>query len=167
MRGESRANLLRRIAPLNSGVESFSVLPENNHVYERLFEAAIRTLANEVQRISRKRDTWPDASIETESLPHRDNRAEVRMALTAEFRTEFCFRLFFWFRGNRSEESQLVPGQQVDRALRQGIALAAPAVPANIGMNVFRVEFNRLENTQSLRKNLIADSISGHGDDCV
>jgi hypothetical protein len=55
-------------------------------------------------------------------------------------------------------------GKQIDGALRQGIAFFAPASPADVGVNVLGVEPYCFQNAQGLRENLIADSISGHGD---
>ena len=51
-----------------------------------------------------------------------------------------------------------------DRALRQGVALVAPAFPADFSVNVFGVKTDCSQQPQSLRQNLSADSISRHCD---
>ena len=86
------------------------------------------------------------------------------MALASKFGREFGFRLLLGFGSDGAEQSQLVLGQQIDGALRQGIALSAPAFPADVGMDVFGVEADSFQNPQGLGQNLVADSISGHSD---
>ena len=67
----------------------------------------------------------------------------------------------FGLRGDGAEESELVLLEQLDRAIRERIALAAPDVPSYIGMNVFGVEADGFQNANRLGKNLVADAIAG------
>ena len=71
------AHWLRRVRPLDSRVQAFRVLPEDDHVHLGLFEAASRFFADEVERVAGERHAWPHANIEVEDLPHGNNRAEI------------------------------------------------------------------------------------------
>jgi hypothetical protein len=53
-------------------------------------------------------------------------------------------------------------GQQVDGRLRERIALVDPTLPSDVGVNVFRIEPDSLQNSHRLGQNLIADSVPGH-----
>src|SRR3954462_14652194 len=97
MRSERCTNLLRRIRPLDARIKSFGVLPENDDIDERFLEATCDTLANEIQWIARKRDARAYAGVELEALAHRDDRAEVGIALAPECRAQFGFGLLFRF----------------------------------------------------------------------
>src|SRR5208283_4617972 len=108
-----------------------------------------------------------DAGVEIESLTHGHDGTEVRVPLALELRPKFVLRLFFRLRRNRAKQSQLVLGQQINGALWQGVALFAPALPADVGVNVLGIKPDSLKNPQSFGENLIPDSISRHGDDCV
>ena len=35
-------------------------------------------------------------------------------------------------------------GEQIDGAVREGVAFAAPAIPADVGVNILRIETNGL-----------------------
>ncbi len=85
-------------------------------------------------------------SIEIELLPHGDDRRVVDIALALQLRLQFGLRRLVRLRGDGSEQAELVLGQQFHGALGQGITVVAPAVPADVGMNVFGVEANGFQN---------------------
>jgi len=78
------AHRLRRVGPLHAGVEALGILPEDHHINFRFFKAASRLLANEVQRITGKRQARPRADVEVELLPHGNDGAEVLMAFAPQ-----------------------------------------------------------------------------------
>jgi len=60
-----------------------------------------------------------------------------------------------------------VLGQQINRAIGEGVALVAPAVPADIGVDVLGVEADFFKDADCLGQNLIADAVTRHAYDCV
>src|ERR1051325_6831908 len=81
MAAQRVANLLRRIGPLHSRVQSLGVLPEHDNIDLRLLKAALRFLPNKVQRIAGEGEAGPHADVEIEDLPHGDDGAEVLIPL--------------------------------------------------------------------------------------
>src|SRR5579872_160890 len=100
MRGEPCANLLWRICPFHSSIETFRVLTEDDDVHERLFEASAGSLANEIQRISGERNAGPNAGVEIEFLPHGYDGAEIGITLAPQFRNQFGFCLLLGLRSD-------------------------------------------------------------------
>src|SRR3954462_7737787 len=127
MTGEGVANCSGRVGPFNTGVESFGVLAEDDHADGWFFESTGGLLANEVQRIAGEADAGTHADIESELLAHGDDRAEIAKALATKFGLEFGVGGLLGFRGDSAEESEFVFGEQLDGALRKGIAFIAPA----------------------------------------
>ena len=113
--------MLWRIGPFDSGVEPFRVLPEDDHVHERLLESSRWFLANEIQGIAGKRNTRADAGIQMETLAHGDDRAEVGIALALQFGLEFGLGFLLGLGSDGAEQSEFVPGKQV--TVRSGKAL--------------------------------------------
>ena len=54
--------------------------------------------------------------------------------------------------------------EQLYGALREGIAVVDPALPADISVDVLRIESNRIQHAQCLGQNLVPDPIAGHAD---
>src|SRR5215467_12485042 len=105
-----------------------------------------------------------DAGVEIELLPHRHDWAEVGVSLASQFRTQFRLGFFLRLRSDSADKPEFELREQVDRPLRQRVALAAPAIPADVGMNVFGIKSDCLQNPQSLGQNLISDSVARHRD---
>ena len=164
MSGQRRPHPVRRIRPFHARVEPFRILPEHNDVDVRLLVAAVNFLANEVQRIPGKRNAGADASIKIELLAHGHDRTEVRVTLGPQLWLQFPVGFFLRLRSDRAEQAEFVVREQVYGALRQGIALVHPALPADIGMDVLGIESNRIQHAQCLGQNLVPDPIAGHAD---
>ena len=109
--GEGVAHRLRRIGPLQSGIEALGVLPEDHRIHLRLVHAAVGRTPDEVQRIAREGSAGPDADVQVEALAQADDGAEVDVALVAKLGLELQRGLVLRFRGDRAEEAQLVLGQ--------------------------------------------------------
>ena len=73
-------NIVGRIRPLDTSVHPFGSLPEDSRIDERLVKTSIRSLANVVQRVSRKPNAGTHANIKIELLPHGDDRRVVDVA---------------------------------------------------------------------------------------
>jgi hypothetical protein len=86
MCGERGANLLRGIRPFHAGIKAFGILTEHDDIHERFFESAVWPFADEVQRIAREGDAGADTGVEIEPLPHRDDGAEIGVALPTKGR---------------------------------------------------------------------------------
>src|ERR1700751_1950647 len=138
MRHQGIAYILRGISPLDAGVHPLRSLPEDRGVDLRLIEPAIRTFADVVKRVADESDAGTLADIEIELLPHGDDRRVVNIAPALEFRLEFRLRGLVGFRGDRPKQPELMLGEQFNGAIRQSITLRAPAIPADVGVNVLR-----------------------------
>src|SRR5579862_6739115 len=103
---ERGANLVRRVGPFHAGIEALSVLTEDDDIDGWFFEASVSALANEIQRISWKRDARANTGVEVEPLPHGHNRAEIGISLAPQFGTQFGLGLFFRFGGDRAKQAQ-------------------------------------------------------------
>jgi len=140
------ADDLGRVRPLHTGVHAFCALAENGGVDLRLVECARGVLADVIQRIAGESDAGTHADIEIEFLAHGDDGRVVDVALPLQFGLEFGLRGLVWLRRDCAEETELVLGEEFDGAIRQGIALRAPAVPSDIGMDVVGVKADGFEN---------------------
>jgi len=86
MCGERGANLLWGICPFHASVKALGVLTEHDDIHERFVESAVWPFADEVQRIAWEGDAWADTGVQVEALPHRNDGAEIGVALAAEGR---------------------------------------------------------------------------------
>ncbi len=102
--------------------------------------------------------------VEVELLPHGHDRRIVDVAFTLQFRFQFCLRSLVRLRRDRSEQTELVFGKQLNCPVGQGVALGAPAIPADVGMNVLGIKADSLQDTHRLGKNLVADAVARHRD---
>ena len=68
--------------------------------------------------------------------------------MPAQLGLQLGLRVFLGLGGDRAEQPELVFRQQVDRAVRQRVALVAPEVPADVGVNVVGLEADRLRDTR-------------------
>src|SRR5262249_14972454 len=116
------------------------------------------------ERVAGEADARPHTDVEVELLPHGHDGAVVDIPFALESRLELGLGSFVRFRSNRAKETELVLGQQVDSAVGQSVAFVAPALPADVGVDIVGVEADGFEDAQSLGKNLIADAVSRHGD---
>src|SRR4029077_1747474 len=130
-------------------------------------EAAIGPLANVVERIPDESHAGPHADVEVELLPHGHDRRIVDVALALQFRPQLRLGGFIRLRRDRSEQAEFVFREQLYRAIRKGVALGAPAIPADISMDVLRVEAYSFQHAHRLGKDLVADAVSRHGDYCM
>ena len=87
------------------------------------------------------------------------------MAFALERRAEFGLGFLLWLRGDGAEQADLVLPQQLDGALGKGIAFLDPALPADVGVDVFGLEADGVEHPNRLGQDLIANAVSGHGYD--
>jgi hypothetical protein len=110
---EGIPNLVGRVGPLDTAVEAFGVLAENDRVDLGLFGAAIGAAANEIERVAGKRDTRPDRHVEVESLAQTNNRRVINVALVAQFRFDFSRRLVLRFGRDGAKQRDLVLGDQL------------------------------------------------------
>ena len=77
-----------------------------------------------------------DHQVSVPVLAQADDRAVVDEALVAEARIDLRRRLLLRLRGDRAEEPDPVLLEEVDRALRERVALLDPKIPADVGMDV-------------------------------
>src|SRR3954463_13863482 len=166
MRSKSVADLRGWVRPFHSGVESFGVLAEYDHVDERFFESASGLLANEVQRIAGEADAGTHADVEIELLTHGDDWAEV-IELAAQFGLDLGVGFLLWLGSNGAEETKFVLGEQLDRAPGKGIAFGAPTFPTDVGANIVGFEADGVEHANGFGQYLVTDAVAGHSDDCA
>src|SRR5664280_2678386 len=167
MRAQRVAYRLRRIRPLDSGIQTFRVLAKDNYVHLGLFETASRFFADEVERIAGKRQARPHANIEVEDLPHGNNWAEILIAFAPQRWTQLGLSFLLRLRGNGAEQADLVLAQQLDGALGKSIAFLGPALPADVGVYVVSVETDGVEHPNRFGQDVIANAIARHGYDSV
>ncbi len=164
MGGEGVPHLVGRVGPLDAGVESLGVLPEDHGVHRGLFEPAIRRPPDEVQRVSGKGAAGADADVEIELLAQPDDGAEVDEALVPELRSQLRGGLVLGLGGDGPEEAQVVLRQKVQGPLREGVALLDPELPADVGVDVVGLKAHGIQNSKGLLQNDLSNPVSGHGD---
>jgi hypothetical protein len=164
MQADGLAYCLRRIRPLDATVEAFGVLAEDDRVDPGLIEPAICPLPHEVERVAGKRTTRAHADVQVEQLPHADDRAEVLVTLVLQLGLELLLRLQFGLGGDRAKKSELVLSQKIDRPVGQRVALVDPELPADVRVDVLRIEPHRVQHPQRLGKDGLSDTVPGHDD---
>src|SRR5208282_3589811 len=114
-------------------------------------KSAAGFLANVVQGIASKTDAGTHADVEVKLLPHGHDRAVVHEAFALQFRLQLRLRRLVWLGGNRAEQAELVLSQQINGAVGQRVALVAPALPADVGVNVVGVESDSFQHADRFR----------------
>ena len=164
VRLQGLADLLRRVGPLDARVKPLGVLPEDDRIDLRLLEA-VALAADEVQRVAGERPAGANADVQIEQLPHPHDRAVVDASFALQGGRKLGLGRLLRLRGDGPKQAQLVCFQQVDRPVGQGVPFARPEVPADVAVDVVRLETGGIQHPQRLGQDDVPDPVAGHGHD--
>ncbi len=160
----SLQNLLRRIGPFDTGIEPLGVLAEDDRVHPGFFEPAFRVPPDEVQGIPGKGAAGANTHVEVESLAHPHDGAEIGETLVTQPGAKLGLGLRLGLGGDGPEETELVPGQKVDRPLGKRVPLLDPEFPSDVPMDVLGIEPDSIQDPDRLGQNGPSDPVPGHAD---
>ena len=132
----------------------------------RLFDRAVGETPHEVERVSGKATARSHADVQPEVPAQRKDRARVsrgraprRCAGSSASASSLGLDVI------APRRPSLCSARQVDRSLRERVPVPSPAAPADLRVDVGRVEPRRLEHTHGRRHDDRADAVALHHDD--
>jgi len=165
VRHQGVVDLLRGIGPFDAAIKSFGILTEDGHVDHRLFNLSGSSPADEVQRIPGIGFAGAQADVEAEMLAQAHDRTGIDEVFGLEFGGQFGKGGILGFGGDGSEKADFVFFKQVDGALRQGVPLAAPKLPADVPFGIVRFKSGSLQHAEGLFQHHPAYSVAGESYD--
>eukprot|EP00754_Rhynchopus_humris_P012258 Rhum_TRINITY_DN14277_c21_g1::Rhum_TRINITY_DN14277_c21_g1_i1::g.77900::m.77900 len=152
-------DLLRERVELDAAVHALRVLT----VHDPVDVVAV------VPRVARDRLAGTEVRVQVELLPHAHDRRCVLDALLLQLRAQLLLRLERRLRRDRREQGdvRLLRRQDVQGALREGVALGLPELPADVRVRVLRLHARRVQHLDAVLHHLRADAVTGEESDAV
>jgi hypothetical protein len=146
------ADFIGQREELHAGIEVLGVLPEDGYI----------DIIPVIERIARVGFAGAQVGSEIKLLAQPHDRRKICQAFTAEFGHEFIFGFFFGFRCYGPEQGAICLFKRFDCSIRERIALFSPELPADIGVNIFSVKFDFIEDYPGGFHYVVTDTVPGH-----
>ena len=143
--------LLGQGVELHAGIHALGVLAEDDQVDVLLV----------IQGIPGIGLAGPEIRVEVELLAEADDGAEVGQSLALELGIELRGGVLLGLGGDGAEQAGVGLLEELDGPVGQGIAFAAPEIPADIAVDVLGVDGQLVEDEHGGFDDVLSDPVAG------
>ncbi len=136
---------------LHPGVEVLRVLAEHDEV----------DVVTVVQRVAGVGLAGAQVGRQVEHLAQAHDWRAIDQTPALQFRRQFALGLFLGLARDRAKQRAGGVLQQLHRALRQRVALRPPDLPADVAMNILRIDAQRVQHLARHMHHVNADPVAG------